>query len=134
MTIDPGTAAIVASSLLLAKEPLNKLLGPTLDYFGKELGSFAKKRTENIGRIFQKAIKKLGSKIDEPGQIHPKLLKSLILDGSFCDDELTAEYYGGVLASSRSGVNRDAAAQHILTKSLVSQPIKSELISLSTQS
>jgi len=107
MAIDPGTAAIVASSLLLAKEPLNKLLGPSLDYFGKELESFAKKRAENIGKIFQKAIDKLGPKIDEPGQVHPKLLKGLILDGSFCDDELTAEYYGGVLASSRTGVNRD---------------------------
>ena len=107
MAIDPGTSAIVASSLLLAKEPLNKLLGPTLDYFGKEIESFAKKRTENIGRIFQKAIDKLGPKIDEPGQVNPKLLKGLILDGSFCDDELTAEYFGGVLASSRSGITRD---------------------------
>ena len=107
MAVDPGTAAIVASSLLLAKEPLNKLLGPSLDYFGKELESFAKKRAENIGRIFNKAIDKLGPKIDEPGQVNPKLLKGLILDGSFCDDELTAEYYGGILASSRTGVNRD---------------------------
>jgi len=107
MAIDPGTAAIVASSLLLSKEPLNKLLGPTLDYFGKEIESFAKKRAENIGRIFQKAIKKLGSKIDEPGQVHPKILKGIVLDGSFCDDELTAEYYGGILASSRIGVSRD---------------------------
>lgn len=107
MAVDPGTAAIVASSLLLAKEPLNKLLGPTLDYFGKEIESFAKKRTENVGRILQKAINKLGQRINEPGQVHPKLLKGLIMDGSFCDDELTAEYYGGVLASSRTGVSRD---------------------------
>ena len=82
-------------------------MGPTLDYFGKEIESFAKKRAENIGRIFQKAIKKLGSKIDEPGQVHPKMLKVLILDGSFCDDDLTAEYYGGILASSRIGISRD---------------------------
>jgi len=107
MAVDPGTAAIVASSLLLAKEPLNKLLGPTLDYFGKEIESFAKKRSENIRRILQKAIKNLGSKIDEPGQVHPKILKGIVLDGSFCDDELTAEYYGGILASSRIGVSRD---------------------------
>lgn len=107
MAVDTGTAAIVASSLLLAKEPLNKLLGPTFDYFGKEIESFAKKRSENIGRILTKAIKILGSKIDEPGQVHPKILKGIVLDGSFCDDELTAEYYGGILASSRIGVSRD---------------------------
>lgn len=59
MTIDPGTAAIVASSLLLAKEPLNKLLGPTLEYYGKEIESFSKKRSENLGRIFGKQLVKL---------------------------------------------------------------------------
>lgn len=107
MAIDPVIAAIVTAGAYVNKDTINKLLGPTADYLGELLQGQVQKRAENIGRIFQKAAKKLGSKIDEPGQIHPKLLKSLILDGSFCDDELTAEYYGGVLASSRTGVNRD---------------------------
>jgi len=107
MAIDPGIAAIVTAGALASTDTINKLLGPTADYLGELLQGEVQKRAENIGRIFQKAAKKLGSKIDEPGQVHPKLLKGLILDGSFCEDELTAEYYGGVLASSRTGVNRD---------------------------
>jgi len=107
MAIDPGIAAIVTAGALTSKDTINKLLGPTADYLGELLQGEVQKRAENIGRIFQKAAKKLGSKIDKPGQVHPKLLKGLILDGSFCEDELTAEYYGGILASSRTGVSRD---------------------------
>jgi len=86
---------------------LKQALGPTADYIGEGLKQFTAKRIENINRIFHKFINKLGEKINEPGQVHPKLLKSVIADGSFCDDELTAEYYGSVLASSRSCVSRD---------------------------
>lgn len=107
MAIDPGLAAIMSTGALASKDLVTKLLGPTADYLGELLQGKVQKRAENIGRIFQKAAKKLGSKIDEPGQVHPKLLKGLIFDGSFCEDELTAEYYGGVLASSRSGITRD---------------------------
>jgi hypothetical protein len=35
------------------------------------------------------------------------VLKGVLEDGPFCDDELGAEYFGGVLASSRSEVGRD---------------------------
>jgi len=35
------------------------------------------------------------------------VLKGILEEGSFCDDSLAAEYFGGVLASSRSGVLRD---------------------------
>jgi hypothetical protein len=35
------------------------------------------------------------------------VLKGIIDAGPFCDDELGAEYFGGVLASSRSEVGRD---------------------------
>jgi hypothetical protein len=108
--IDPEAAknaALVGAGAYLAKDLLKQALGPTADYIGEGLKQFTAKRIENINRIFRKFINKLGERIDEPGQVHPKLLKNLILDGSFCDDELTAEYYGGVLASSRTGVNRD---------------------------
>ena len=91
MAIDPGLAAIISTGALASKDTINKLLGPTADYLGELLQGQVQKRAENIGRIFTKAAKKLGSKIDEPGQVHPKLLKGLILDGSFCEDELTAE-------------------------------------------
>ena len=110
MTIDPEAAknaVIVGAGAYLAKDLLKQALGPTADYIGDGLKTFTAKRVENIDRILHKFINKLGQRINEPGQVHPKLLKGLISDGSFCDDELTAEYYGGVMASSRTGISQD---------------------------
>jgi hypothetical protein len=39
---------------------------------------------------------------------------SFFADGSFCDDELTASYYGGVLASSRTPTGRDDSGKTYL--------------------
>jgi hypothetical protein len=36
------------------------------------------------------------------GRVAPKVLKGIIFEGSFCDDPISQEYYGGVLASSKS--------------------------------
>lgn len=113
MAVDPETtqiiikAGVAGAGLYLNKKLINKFFGPTADYLGDRLQIGTQKCMENVGKILQKAINKIGSKIDEPGQVHPKILKSIVLDGSFCDDELTAEYYGGILASSRTGVSRD---------------------------
>jgi len=45
--------------------------------------------------------------MDAPGGVPPRVLKAVLDDGSYIDDELAAEYVGGVLASSRSEVSRD---------------------------
>ena len=84
-----------------------KVFGPTAEYMGTGLKDFAAKRVENVNRIIKNAFGKLGEKAEEPGAVPPKVLKGILDEGSFCDDELGAEYFGGVLASSRSGVNRD---------------------------
>lgn len=46
-------------------------------------------------------------KLRRPGAVPPKVLKGIIGEAPFCDDELSAEYFGGVLASSRTGVSRN---------------------------
>ncbi len=99
-----GFGAIAA---YLGKDGLQKLLGPTADYLGSGLKDFTQKRTENIGRILQKADLKLGDKRELPGSIPPKVLKTIINDGSYNDDEIALEYFGGVLASSRTELGRD---------------------------
>jgi len=97
-------------ALFGAKDLIIKLLGPTSEYLGKSAEAFSKKRIDNIKSIFNKAAKKLGNKLDQPGGVPSKILKGIIDDGGFCEDEISAEYYGGVLASSRSGVSRDDRA------------------------
>ena len=68
---------------------------------------WTERRVQNLGRIFENAKTKLAESIDEPGAVPPKVLKGVLEDGGFCDDQLTAEYFGGVLASSRTEISRD---------------------------
>src|SRR3990167_4792547 len=86
---------------------IEKLLGPTADYLGEGIKDWAKKQKENVGNIFLNAQKKLGDKIETEGMVSPKVLKGILNEGSFCEDFLAVEYFGGVLASSRSGISRD---------------------------
>jgi hypothetical protein len=101
--MDPGTGLAILGSAKLVE----KLLGPTAEYLGGGIRSWTEKRVENTKRIFRHATKLLGDKIDTPGAVPPKVLRGILDDGSFCDDQLAAEYFGGVLASSRTNITRD---------------------------
>jgi hypothetical protein len=112
--MDPATGLTILGSAIGGAKIVEKLLGLTADYVGIGLRSWAEKRVQNASRIFEKAAEKLGDKIDEPGSVPPRVLKEVLDEGSYCDDELTAEYFGGVLASSRSGTSRDDRAASYL--------------------
>lgn len=112
--VDPGTGLTILGSAIGGAKLVEKLLGPTADYVGTGLRGWAEKRVQNAGRIFAKAAEKLGNKIDEVGSVSPRVLKEVLDEGSYCDDELMAEYFGGVLASSRTGVSRDDRATSYL--------------------
>lgn len=101
------TVGLGAVGAYLGKDGVQKLLGPTADYLGQGLRDFTQKRTETIGRIFQNAESKLGEKLENPGQVPPKVLKAVLDDGSFTNDRLAVEYLGGILASSRTEDGRD---------------------------
>jgi len=101
------TIGIGAITAYLGKDGLTKILGPTADYLGGELKVFTQKRVDNIGKIFSSAEKKLGDKINEQGAVSPKVLKTIVNEGSYSEDEVAVEYFGGVLASSRTDIARD---------------------------
>ncbi len=107
------TIGLSAVAAYLAKDGLEKLLGPTADYMGTGLRDFTQKRSEAIGKIFQSAYKKLGSKVDQPGEVPPKVLKSILNEGSFSTDPLAVEYFGGILASARTEHGRDDRSARI---------------------
>jgi hypothetical protein len=86
---------------------LYKLLGPTADYLGEGLKGWSAKALENLNNIFSNAAYKLGDNIEHEGRVPPRVLKGILFDASFCDDPLFQEYFGGVLASSRSNLPRD---------------------------
>ncbi len=102
--MDVGTGVAVVG---LSYELIKRVLGPTADYLGSELQTLVEKKLNNLSRIFSSAERKLGDKIETEGAVPPRVLKGILDEGSFCDDALMAEYFGGVLASSRSGTSRD---------------------------
>lgn len=101
------TVGLGAIAAYLGKDGLQKLLGPTADYLGQGLKDFTQRRAENIGHIFQSAQAKLGERINSPGEVPPKVLKAVLDEGSFSNDTLAVEYFGGILASSRTEQGRD---------------------------
>jgi len=105
--IDPYTIAGGGLALLASKDLLAKLLGPTAEYIGGEIKGLVEKCNFNIGDIFFKAYRKLGSDVENPGAVNPRVLKNVFEDGRFCEDELSREYFAGVLASSRTKDGKD---------------------------
>lgn len=105
--MDPVTSVGAGLAIIGSKDILVKILGPTADYMGGELQGLVEKCNINLDNIFVKAQRKLGDKADEEGVVSPRVLKHVLDEGRFCEDELTAEYYGGVLAASKTKNQND---------------------------
>jgi hypothetical protein len=124
--MDPGTGLAILGSAAGGAKIVEKILGPTAEYLGAGLKNWTELRVGNVARIFRKASERLGSDIDTPGSVPPKVLKEVLEEGSYSDDELTAEYFGGILASGRSPNGRDdrAASYLRLTSELSTYQIR----------
>ena len=113
---EPLTAVAAGLAVLGSKDILTKLLGPSADYIGGEMAGLIEKCNINLDNIFIKANTKLGSRVEEPGSVSPRILRHIIDDGRFCEDELAAEYYGGMLAASREETGKDDQCLPYLSK------------------
>src|SRR5712691_9549047 len=124
--MDPGTGLAILGSAAGGAKVVEKILGPTAEYLGAGLKNWTEHRIQNVARIFRKAAGKLGSDNDSPGAVPPRVLKEVLDEGSYSDDELTAEYFGGILASGRSPSGRDdrAASYGRLTSELSTYQIR----------
>lgn len=106
--MEPGTTVgLAAITAYLAKDGIDKLLGPTVDYLGEGLRDITRRRVESLHKIFSNACKKAGSDLDTPGEVPPRILRMVVNEASYCEDALALEYFGGVLASSRTANGRD---------------------------
>ncbi len=101
--MDLGSGLAIFGSAKLVE----RLLGPTVDYVGEGVKSWTERRVNNVAKIFDNAISKLDDKLETSGQVPPRVLKGILGEGSYCDDDLAREYFGGVLASSRTSKLRD---------------------------
>jgi hypothetical protein len=126
MTPDLNTALIVWSN----KELLKKVFGPTADYVGEGLKAGVEKGAKNIERIIKVATKRLGEKAEIPGTVSPRVLRDVFMEGAFIEDEFMIEYFGGILASSRTPDGRDdrGAAMLGLVKRLSKYQVRAHYI------
>lgn len=81
------------------KELLLRVLGPTADVAGERLAACAK-------RIFEWADKKISfHNIPTENRVSDSIIHQLAHDWIYNEEEIFAEYYGGVLASSKENKN-----------------------------
>ena len=102
---DPNWELIAGA--VAAQDMIKRAFGPTADYYGGALKSLQEKGWSNASKVFAKMVSKIGDKIDDGAQVPPKVFRDFINDAPFVDDELAADYFGGVLASSRTSSARD---------------------------
>jgi hypothetical protein len=101
---------------------LQKVLGPALTEIGEDLKKlYAKGRDKIIAAAYRK--------IPDPEdrkQTNLRVTRDVLWNGAFTDDEVCAEYFGGVLASSRSEDGKDDAAIQFVDviKSLSSKQLR----------
>lgn len=114
--MDPVTAIGAGLAVLGSKELMAKVLGPTADYLGTEMKGLIEKCNVNLDSILSKALCKLEGRADEPGAVCSRILKHVVDEGRFCEDEITAEYFAGVVAASKTIDGRDDTGIPILAK------------------
>lgn len=107
---------LTSVALIANKDLLNKLLGPSCEYIGNEIikEKLVKKSCENVSKIFSKACKKLGDKLKTPGTVNPRILQTVLVNGSFCEDDMVQEYLAGALAIARTPDGKDDSVIGIL--------------------
>ncbi len=105
--MDGDTGLAILGAAVGSKDIVARVFGPTADYLGVGIQNWTERRVNNVARIVEKAHSRLGDRANSSGSVHPKVLKEILDEGSYSEDELAIEYFGGVLASSRSGVSRD---------------------------
>ncbi|MBL6734286.1 MAG: hypothetical protein ISP86_00185 [Shewanellaceae bacterium] len=73
------------------------LFGDTADYFNE---SMPLKRLQNIFDILSITHHNFAHTLNPKNNIHPKLIRSIINEGSFTNDKIATHYFAGILASS----------------------------------
>jgi hypothetical protein len=101
---DPVSTSIVT---LAAAHVLGESFTASADYLGVELKQCTEAAMQRFRRISSSAQRKLGRRLEEDGAVNPRVFKKVVDDGYFCSDGLSADYYGGFLASSHSKDGKD---------------------------
>jgi hypothetical protein len=101
---------------------LKKLLGPTFDEMGEDFASLYKKGVAKITEVAKRKTKN----INDRAKANLRVARDTFFNGSFSDEQINAEYFGGILAASRSADGKNDRAIFFLDiiKSLSSSQLK----------
>ena len=116
--MDPGEL----SKIIPAAWAARKVLGPTLDTVGQDISEVYRKGS---ALIFTKAKRKI-TNIDDNKTANLRVTRDVFWNGAFTDEDICAEYFGGILAGSRSTDGKDDTGIFYLdlVKSLSSSQLK----------
>lgn len=108
----------VGASLAIGK----KLLGKTFDIVSNDIANLYEK---GRNKIIERAAKKIKDENDGRSA-NLRVARDVFFNGSFTDESICAEYFGGILASSRSDDGKDDTGVYYvdLIKSLSSNQLK----------
>lgn len=111
-----GLAALGAAGVVA-----QKLFGKTLDEMGSDINSLYRRGRD---RVLLKAASKVADPEDGRAP-NLRVARDVLWNGAVTESEICAEYFGGVLASSRSADGTDDASIHYLDviKSLSSKQL-----------
>jgi hypothetical protein len=86
-----------------------RVFGPSADEIGEALRRYTAYKLRNVGKIVESAAAKSST---EPvgGMVNTRVAYVILEEGALCDDDLMANYLGGVLAGGRSRDGRDDRA------------------------
>lgn len=85
---------------------IKKVLGPTLEVIGDDLAHLYEKGRD---RIFSAARTKIPD-IEDGKRANLRVARDVLWNGAFSDEAIGAEYFGGILAASRTVDGRSDAA------------------------
>jgi hypothetical protein len=103
MDQDPSVVIITGLAVALAQ----KVFGRTFDLISDEVSGVTQQGIERLKRVFENANKKSLNASDSEAAVPMRVAAKVIQEARFSADELMVEYFGGVLASSRTRISRD---------------------------
>ena len=85
-----------------------RVFGGSVKEVGDALTRWTETRTRNLGRVVENAARKTDP--NGRGSVHPRAALAIIEEAGWADDEMVAEYLGGVLAGAKTEDHRDDRA------------------------
>jgi len=97
---------VEGAAIVSAAYAAKKILGPTLDTIGEDLNSLY---AAGRDRVMLAAARKVEN-LDDGRCANLRTARDVLWHGAFTEDAVSAEYYGGLLAASRSRDGKDDTA------------------------